>query len=114
MTGRIPNQLGMSVTDVGPQQIVGFLAPYNARPFQRHGRYRDLKSLNRWLKKMRCILENPMEYIEAPKVSVKVLNVVTGIFADSTLRTRTYVGTGARFSRARQAARRPPISCEGL
>ena len=107
MTGRFLKQLGMSVIEVGPQQIVGYLAPYSDRPFQRHGRYRALKSLNRWLKKMRCILENPMEYIEAPKVSVKVLNVVTGIFADSTLRTRRYVGTGARILRrdGRRAAR---------
>ena len=68
---------------------------------------------------MRCILENPMEYIEPPKVPDKVLNVVTleqaavlienaactrdkaviGIFADSTLRTPRYVGTGARILR---------------
>ena len=60
-----------------------------------------------------------MEYIEAPKVPDKVLNVVKpeqaavlienaactrdeaviDIFADSTVRTRRYVGTGARILR---------------
>ena len=30
MTGRFLKQFGMNVTDVGPQQIVGFLAPYSA------------------------------------------------------------------------------------
>ena len=29
MTGRFLKQLGMSVTDVGPHQIVVFLAPYS-------------------------------------------------------------------------------------
>ena len=56
MTGRFLKQLGMSVTDVGPHQIVVFLAPYSDRPFQRHGLYRALKSLYRWLKKMRLFL----------------------------------------------------------
>ena len=67
----------MNLTDVGPQQIVEFLGPYSDRPFQRHGLYRALKSLYRWLKKMRRIPENPMEYIEAPKVPDKLLDVVT-------------------------------------
>ena len=68
---------------------------------------------------MRRILENPREYIEAPKVPDKVLNVATpeqaavlienaactrdkaviGIFADSTFRTPRYVGSGARILR---------------
>tara|TARA_B100000586_G_scaffold252972_1_gene213300 strand:- start:368 stop:796 length:429 start_codon:yes stop_codon:yes gene_type:complete len=77
MTGRFIRRIGTSVTDVGPQQIVAFLTPYSDRLFQRHGLYRALKSLYRWLKKMRRIPENPMEYIEAPKVPDKALNVVT-------------------------------------
>ena len=56
MTGRFLKQLGMSVTDVGPHQIIVFLAPYSDRPCQRHGLYRALKSLYRWLKKMRLFL----------------------------------------------------------
>jgi len=108
MTGRFLKQLGMSVTDVGPQQIVEFLAPYSDRPFQRHGLYRALKSLYRWLKKMRRILENPMEYIEAPKVPDKVLNVVTPeqvtVLIENAVNTRDkavigiFADTGARRS----------------
>jgi len=108
MTGRFLKQLDMSVTDVGPQQIVEFLAPYSDRPFQRHGLYRALKSLYRWLKKMRRIPENPMEYIEAPKVPDKVLNIVTqeqaSVLIENAVCTRDkavigiFADTGARRS----------------
>ena len=108
MTGRFLKQLGISVLDVGPQQIVAFLAPYSDRPFQRHGLYRALKSLFRWLKKMRRIPENPMEYIEAPKVPDKVLDIVTPeqvavlIESASSARDKAVIGifadTGARRS----------------
>jgi len=77
MTGRFTQQIDININAVAPQEIVAFLAPYSDRPFQRHGLYRALKSLYRWLKKMRRIVENPMEYIEAPKLPDKVLNVVT-------------------------------------
>jgi len=108
MTGRFLKQLGVSVNDVGPQQIVTFLAPYSDRPFQRHGLYRALKSLYRWLKKMRRIPENPMEYIEAPKVPDKVLNIVTqeqaSVLIENAVCTRDkavigiFADTGARRS----------------
>ena len=108
MTGRFIQGIGTSVTDVGPQQIVAFLAPYSDRPFQRHGLYRALKSLYRWLKKMRRIPENPMEYIEAPKVPDKILNMVTpeqaSILIENAACTRDkavigiFADTGARRS----------------
>ena len=107
MTGRFLRQLRMNLTDVGPQQIVEFLGPYSG-PFQRHGLYRALKSLYRWLKKMRRIPENPMEYIEAPKVPDKLLDVVTkeqaAVLTENAACTRDkavigiFADTGARRS----------------
>ena len=108
MTGRFLKQLGINLFDVGPQQIVEFLGPYSDRPFQRHGLYRALKSLYRWLKKMRRIPENPMEYIEAPKVPDRVLNIVTPeqvkVLIENAVNTRDkavigiFADTGARRS----------------
>ena len=77
MTGRCRKHLGVKITDVTPEHIAAFLAPYSGRPFQKHGLYRAIKSLYRWLKKMRRISENPMEFIETPKVPEGVLNIVT-------------------------------------
>ena len=77
MTGRFLKHLGVKITDVTPEHIAAFLAPYSGRPFRKHGLYRAIKSLCRWLKKMRRISENPMEFIETPKVPDSVLNIVT-------------------------------------
>ena len=108
MTGKFVQRIDTNITDVAPQQIVAFLAPYSDRPFQRHGLYRALKSLYRWLKKMRRIAENPMEYIEAPKLPDKILNVVTPeqvavlIENAASIRDKALIGifadTGARRS----------------
>ena len=105
--GSIPKATTLDLTDVGPQQIVEFLGPYSG-PFQRHGLYRALKSLYRWLKKMRRIPENPMEYIEAPKVPDKLLDVVTqeqvAVLIENAVCTRDkaviaiFADTGARRS----------------
>ena len=107
MTGRFLRQLRMNLTNVGPQQFVEFLGPYSGF-FQRHGLYRALNSHYRWLKKMRRISENPMEYIEAPKVPDKLFDVVTkdqaAVLIENTACTRDkavigiFADTGARRS----------------
>ena len=77
MTGRFLRKLSIDVIEVRPEHIAAFLSPYADRPFQKHGLYRALKSLYRWLKKMRRIQDNPIEYIETPKVPDKILPTVT-------------------------------------
>ena len=77
MVGRFIKQLDVEVEAVDPEHLISFLAPYGDRPFQKHCLYRALKSFYRWLKRFRCIQENPMEYIDAPKLPDKVLNTIS-------------------------------------
>jgi len=77
MLGRFTRRLTIPAESVVPEHIAGFLAPYGDRPFQRHALFRAVKSLYRRLKKLRYISDNPMDYIDTPKVPDRVLNSVT-------------------------------------
>jgi site-specific recombinase XerD len=77
MLGWFFRKLSVNAEAVTPEHVTSFLAPYHDRPYHRHGLYRALKSLYRWLKRHRYIQENPIEYIETPKVPDKLLNTIT-------------------------------------
>ena len=77
MLGRFLKQLNIPAQEVQTSDITNFLSPYHDRPYQRHGLYRATKSFYRWLKRHRYIQDNPIEYIETPKLPDKLLNTIT-------------------------------------
>ena len=77
MLGRYLRYVQIPVEAAQPTELAQFLAPYADHPFQRHGLYRALKSFYGWLKRLRYISDNPMEYIDPPKVPDRILNTVS-------------------------------------
>jgi len=91
-----------------PEQIERFLISLNVGDERRHGYYRALKAFYNFSKRRSYIKNNPIQYIEEPKISIKNPSVLTPETINKILNHQTnmeikaailaFIDTGARLA----------------